>query len=220
MDAAGEEDGVFGDAGAEAAAGAGHEEDAAKGGLAVFGDAADGGGDGGRRGGWLRAEGFVEDEPGGVFAGGGDHQQAQAGPGGFGVDAFDDGERIFDVGAAPAQAGIGDLEVAAGGGAAAADADAGGAHGEEAAGLVFGEDAGDVVVDHDHLVGVAEPLAGENADGGGAAADAHAMFPGAIDDGGGAGLDDDGGAVIDGDFHRGAVGQRQHGVAGGDALFF
>ena len=150
-----------------------------------------------------------------MFAGGGDHQQAQAGPGQFRVDAFDDGQRVRDIGAAPAEAGIGDLEVAAGGGAAAADADAGGAHAEKLAGLVFGEHAGDVVIDDDHLIGMAEPLAGENADGGTAAADAHAGFGRAIDHRGGAGLDAHGGTTVDGEIHRRTVGEGEQGVAGG-----
>ena len=124
----------------------------------------------------------------------------------------------LDVGATPAEAGVGDLEVAAGRGAAAADADACGAHGEEAAGLVFGQYAGDVVVDDDDLVGVVLPLRPEDADGGTAAADAHAGLGDAVDDGGVAGLDRDGNAAIDGEGGGALVGQREHGGAGDDAL--
>ena len=46
-------------------------------------------------------------------------------------------ERVVDIGAAPAEAGIGDLEIAARRRAPAAHADAGGPHVEEAAGLVL-----------------------------------------------------------------------------------
>ena len=50
------------------------------------------------------------------------------------------------------------------------------------AGLVLGEHAGDVVVDHDDLVDVAEPLLREDADRRRAAADAHALLLDAVDD--------------------------------------
>ncbi len=101
-------------------------------------------------------------------------QQAQPGPGGLRVDALDDGKRVGDVGAAPADAGMRHLEVAAGRGAAAAHADAGRRHAEALAGLVLGQHAGDVVIDHDHLIHLAVPLLREDADGGAAAADPHA----------------------------------------------
>ena len=43
------------------------------------------------------------------------------------------------------------------------------------AGLMFGQDTGDMIVNDNDLVDVAEPLLGENSNGGGAAADAHAL---------------------------------------------
>ena len=55
-------------------------------------------------------------------------------------------------------------------------------HVEAAAGLVLGQHAGDVVVDHDHLVDLAVPLLGEDADRGRAAADPHALLGLAVDD--------------------------------------
>ena len=91
-------------------------------------------------------------------------------------------KRLGDVGAAPARAGIGDLEIAARRRFAAAHADAGRRHVEEAAGLVLGQHAGDVVVDDDHLVDMAVPLLGEDADRRRAAADAHALLAHAVDD--------------------------------------
>ena len=48
--------------------------------------------------------------------------------------------------------------------------------------LVLGQHAGDVVVDDDHLVDMAHPLRREDADGGRAAADAHALLGDAVDD--------------------------------------
>ncbi len=80
---------------------------------------------------------------------------------------------------------------------------------------MFGDDAGDVIVDHHHLVDQAAPLRGEHADGGRAAADAHAVLLLAVDDRRFAGLDDDGGAAIDGEFDRLAVAQIEQRVAGG-----
>ena len=100
----------------------------------------------------------------------------------FASQRLDDRERIGDVGAAPARAGVGDLEVAARRRLAAAHADPGRRHVEELAGLVLGEDAGDVVVDDDDLVDVAEPLLREDADRRRAAADAHALLLDAVDD--------------------------------------
>ncbi len=57
----------------------------------------------------------------------------------LGIDLLDDLQRIGDVGAAPAQARLGDLEIAAGRRLAAAHADAGGLHVEEAAALVLAQ---------------------------------------------------------------------------------
>src|SRR5690349_19636904 len=73
-----------------------------------------------------------------------------------------------------------DLEVAPRRRRAAAQADAGRRHVEALAGLVLAQDTGDVVVDHHHLVGMAVPLAREDADGGRAAADAHAPLLDAV----------------------------------------
>ncbi len=113
------------------------------------------------------------------------------------VDPLDDRQRIGDVGAAPAEAGLGDLEVAARRRLAAAHADAGRRHVEEVAGLVLGQHAGDVIVDDDHLVDVALPLRREDADRRRAAADAHALFRRAVDDRRLVGLHDDRRAAVD-----------------------
>ena len=114
--------------------------------------------------------------------------------------------------------GLGDLEVAAGRRSPPAHAHARGPHVEEAAGLVLGQDARDVVVDHDNLVRMAIPLLGEHADGGGAAADPHALLTLVIDDGGAARLDHHLGATLHPDFHRPAAAEVEHGLAGYIAL--
>ncbi len=121
---------------------------------------------------------------------------------------------IGDVGAAPAQARARHLEVAAGGRLATLDLDAGGLHVEAAAGLVLGQDAGDVVVQDDHLVDLALPLLGEDADRGRAAADPHALLGLAVDDRGLAGLDDDRAAVVDRQLDRIAAAEREQHLAG------
>ena len=191
-----EADGVFGDAGAQAAACAAHEEDGGDGGFTVFRHALGGGLE--RRGDRCRLgdEVLVEFEIGVLLARGGDHEELEARPGDLGIEGFEDGQRVFDIGAAPAVTGLGDLEIAAGRRTAAVDADACGWDVKEFARLVFEEDAGDVIVDDDDLVGMAEPLAGEHADGGGTAADAHKTLFLAIDDRGAARLDRDGGVVL------------------------
>jgi hypothetical protein len=83
---------------------------------------------------------------------------------------------------------------------------------------VLGEHAGDVVVDHHHLVGMAEELLGEDAHGGRAAAHAHALLLHPVDDGRLAGLDDHLRAAVDGELDRLLVAQRFHHFAG-DAAF-
>ena len=102
---------------------------------------------------------LVEDAVERILAGGRGEEQAQAGPGHGGVDLLDDRQRVGDVGAAPAEPRIGDLEVAPRRRFAPAHADAGRRHVEAAAGLMLGQHAGDVVVDDDHLVDLAEPIA-------------------------------------------------------------
>ena len=77
-----------------------------------------------------------------------------------------------------------------------------------------------MIVDYDNLAGFAEPLLGEYADGGGAAADPHALFFDTVDDGRLAGLDDKRGAVVDGDFDGFFVAERHHRPAGHIAFFF
>ena len=153
-----------------------------------------------------------------MLAGGRDHQELQAGPGLLGIDLLDDLQRVGDVGAAPAQAGLGDLEVAAGRRLAAAHADAGGLHVEEAAALVLAQHAGDVVVDHDHLVDMALPLRREHADGGRAAAHAHALLARAVDHRRPVGLHHHGRAVVDRKLDGLAVAERQQRLAGDDAF--
>ena len=88
--------------------------------------------------------------------------------------------------------------------------DAGGPHVETAPGLMFGQHASDVVVHHHHLVGLAEQLLGEDADGGGAATDAHAFFLDTVDDGRSTGLYQDLGAALNRERHRLLVAQRLH----------
>ncbi len=124
-----------------------------------------------------------------VLAGGRHHQNALPGLRDLRVEARDDGQRIGDVGAAPAGARIGHLEVASRRGLAALDLDARGRHVQAPAGLVLGEHAGDVVVDDHDLVDVAEPLLREDADRRRAAAHAHALLFDAVDDRRRAGLD-------------------------------
>jgi hypothetical protein len=89
---------------------------------------------------------------------------------------------------------------------------------QEFAGLMFGEDAGNVIVHHHDIVDLAEPLPGEHADGGRAAAHPHALFLHTIDDGRQARLDKDSRAVIDGELDGPAVAEVEQGFAG-DAAF-
>ena len=110
--------------------------------------------------------------------------------------------------------GLGDLEVAPRRRLAPAHADAGRLHVQHAAGLVLGQHAGDVVVDHDHLVDMAQPLLGEDADGGRAAADPHAHLGLAIDDRRLAGRHDHGVAAVDAHFHGRPGAQVEQRVAG------
>ncbi len=127
-------------------------------------------------------------------------------------------ERIGDVGAAPARAGLCDLKIAPGRGAAAAHADAGRRHVEEAAGLVLGQHARDVVVDHDHLVGVPRPLLRKDADRGRAAADPHALLLHAVHDRCSTRLQRDRSTAVDRDLDRRAVAELQQRLAGDVAL--
>jgi hypothetical protein len=153
-----------------------------------------------------------------MLAGGRHHEQLQTRPGLLRVDLLDDLQRIADVGAAPAEAGLCDLEVAAGRRLAAAHADAGRLHVEEAAALVLAQHAGDVVVDHDHLVDMVLPLRREHADRGRAAADAHALLDDPVDDRRLVRLHNNGRAAVDRELDRLLVAKRQQGVAGDDAL--
>ena len=83
---------------------------------------------------------------------------------------------------------------------------------------MLGQHAGDVVVDHDHLVDMAEPLLREDADRGRAAADPHALLELAVDDRRLAGLHDHARAAVDRELDRLAVAEREQRVAGDDAL--
>ena len=121
-------------------------------------------------------------------------------------------------GAAPAQARLGHLEVAARRRAAAAHADAGRLHVEEGTALMLAQHAGDVVVDHDHLVDMVLPLRREHADGRRAAAHPHALLERAVHDRRPVGLNHDRRAAVDGEFDGLAIAQRQQRVAGDDAL--
>ncbi len=219
LDRSRQRDRVLGDAGAQRPAGAGDVEHRAERRLAVLADAIDDAAHRRRHLGRARHEVVVEDEPGGVLAGRRDHEQAQAGPRAvLRIPRLDDRERLGDVGAAPAGAGIGDLEVAARRRLPAAHLDAGRRHVEELAGLVLGQHAGDVVVDDDDLVDVAEPLLREDADRRRAAADAHALLLDAVDDRRLVGLDDDARAAVDLQLDRLLVAERHHHLAG-DAPF-
>src|SRR3546814_7812073 len=113
-----------------------------------------------------------------------------------------------------AGARLGDLEVAAGRGAAPTHPNAARPHVEEFPRLVLGQHAGDVIVHHDHLICVADPLPGENADGSRPAADAHALLGHAVDDRRPAGLNLDRSAAVDGELHRLLVAEVEHHLAG------
>ena len=130
------------------------------------------------------------------------------------VDGVDNGQRIGNVGAAPAGAVPGDLEIASGRRFAAAHPDAGRLHVKELARLMLAKYAGDMVVDDDHLVGMAVPLLGEHADGGRAAADPHAFFHHIVDPRRLARLQQHLRAALDLQFGRLLVAQRQHHLAG------
>ena len=174
---------VLGDAGAQAAAGAAEEQHRGQRGLAVLADAVDD----------ARAPRPASPLDAASASSSSTYHAAcspvvevisrrRPGHATPGVPALDDGQRVGDVGAAPAGARVGDLEVAPRRRLAAAHLDARGPHVEAAAGLVLGQHAGDVVVDDHHLVGMAEQLLGEDADGGRAAAHAHALLLDAVDD--------------------------------------
>src|SRR5262249_3832795 len=150
--------------------------------------------------------------------GGADHEQAQTGPSRLGIDLLDDGQRIGDVGAPPTQTGIGDLEIAARRRLAPAHADASRLHLEEAARLMLSQHAGDVVVDDDDLVGMALPLLGEDADGGGAATDPHALLLGPVYDGRLARPHRESRAAVDDQVRRTLVAEGEDGLEGDDAL--
>ena len=75
-----------------------------------------------------------------------------------------------------------------------------------------------MVVDDDDLVGFASELLREDADGGRAAADAHAPLLHAVHDGCLAGLHDDLRAPVDAELRRLLVAEREHHLAG-DAAF-
>ena len=153
-----------------------------------------------------------------MLAGGRDHQHGQARPRLLRIERTQHRQRIGDLGAAPAGAGLGDLEITARRRAPALHLDAGVGNIEQLAGLMLAEHAGDVVVDHHDLIDLALPLLGEHADGGRAAADPHPLFRHAVDDRRIAGLHHHGGAAIDGQFHRLAIGEIHQRVAG-DAAF-
>src|SRR3546814_15809465 len=104
--------------GAQAAAGARHEQHRGQRRLAVLADALDHRPHRRRYLCLARLQVRVELEPGGMLAGGADHEQAQSRPGDLCVDLRDDIERLADVGAAAAGARLGDLEVDAARGAA------------------------------------------------------------------------------------------------------
>src|SRR6185437_2964978 len=140
-------------------------------------------------------------------------------PGVLGVEAGDDLQGIADIGPAPACAGFGDAEIAARRRAPALHADAGLARAEQLAGLMLGQHTGDVIVDHHHLVDLAEPLPREHADGRRAAPHAHSLLKLAVDDRRLAGLDDDSRAAVDAQLDRLAVAEIEQRLAGDAALF-
>ena len=147
-----------------------------------------------------------------------DHQHGQAGPRILRIERPEHRQRIGNIGAAPAGAGLGDLEITARRRAPALHLDAGVGNIEQLAGLMLREHAGDVVVHHHDFVDLAMPLLGEHADGRRAAADPHALFGHAVDDRRIPGLHHHGGAAVDRQFDRLAVAQIHQRVAG-DAAF-
>ena len=154
-----------------------------------------------------------------MLARGGGHQQPQAGPCDLGVPAFDDGQRVGNIGATPSSARVGHLKIPAWCGLAPRQLDTGGFHVEAAACLVFGQYPGDVIVDHHHFVCMAGKLPGKNANRRRATTHAHALFGNAIDDGRAPGLDDELGAAINGHLHRLLVAQQLHHLGGNPPLF-
>src|SRR5581483_6170679 len=138
----------------------------------------------------------------------------QARPRLLGIERPEDRERIGDVGAAPAGAGIGDLEIPSGRRATAFHLDTGIGDIEQLAGLMLTEHTGDVIVDHDDLVDLAVPLLGEHADGCRAATDPHALLARAVHHGRLAGLHDHGRAAVDAELDRLAVAQIHQRIAG------
>jgi hypothetical protein len=97
---------------------------------------------------------------------------------------------------------------------AAAHADAGRLHVQQACRLVLGEHAGDVVVDHDHLVDMAEPLLARTCRWSPSRSRRACAPRHAVDDRRPAGLHDHGRAAVDGELDRLRVAQRQQRVAG------
>ena len=210
LDGACQQNRVLGHARAQAATGTAQEQHAAQRRLAVLADAIDDDAHLGRHGVLDRVQRIVQHIPLRVLAGGRRHQQTQAGFCNTDLPAFDDRQRIVDVGAAPAVARIGNLEVTARCRLATPHLDAGLRHVEAAPGLVFGQHAGDVIVDHHHFIRHAGELAREDADRRRAAADAHALLLDAVDDGRPARLDHQAGPAVDDAFGRLFVAQQLH----------
>ena len=136
----------------------------------------------------------------------------------FGSNGPKHRERIGDLSAAPAGAGLGNLEITARRRAPSLHLDSGVGNIEQFAGLMFDEHAGDVVVDHHDFIDLAVPLLGKHADGRRAAANPHPLLGYAVDDGRIAGLHDHGGAAIDGEFDRLAVAEVHQRIAGNAAF--
>ena len=83
---------------------------------------------------------------------------------------------------------------------------------------MLGEHAGDLVVHHDHLIGVAVPLAGEHAHGSRAAAGPHALLVLAVQHRRGTRLDHQLRATVHSERRRLAVAEVEQGAAGHRAL--
>ena len=157
--------GVLCHASAQTAARAPHEQHRTKRGFAILGDAVRDDQQLRRNLGGLRDQVIIQREIGPLLSGGRDHQQPQPRPGSLRVSVTQDGQRVFDIGAAPSGAGVRHLKIPSRRGPPPVHADARGGHIQPFARLVFCQHAGDVIIDNDDLVHMPVPLFGEHPDG-------------------------------------------------------
>ena len=150
---------VAGCTGAQRSAGTAHEQHGAERRLAILGNQVDSFLQFRRQ--WRRLwhQIVVQDVKSVLLSGGGHHQEGQARPGAFaGVPVAKDGQRVLDVGAAPAKPRVGNLKIATRRGPASDDLDSRLLPVDHLAGLMLRHDTCDVVVNHDHLVHKPFPL--------------------------------------------------------------